>query len=388
MSKKRYKIPKNYKRLYQRCTRCVMDTTDSKIVFDEDGVCDHCRNFDKNIKPFWNAHEENTDELMELAAKIRKAGEGKEYDCILGLSGGADSSYLAYIAKEVMHIRPLIFVVDTGWNLNVAVENIEKIVKGLDLDMYTEVINWKEMSDLQLSFFKAQISSQDFPQDHAIFAGLYNYAVKHHIKYVLTGSNSATEFIRPPVEWLYLNDLRMAKDIHKKYGKRPLTTFPTCGMLKYRILYRYFYGMKRVYPLDYVVYNKSEVEKMLHEKYGWMRYENKHYENVFTRFFEGYYLPHKFGFDTRKNVYSNQILAGTMKRDEALELLKKPSYDPDLMEQDKEYIAKKLGISTEEFDEIIAGENKTPLDYKNSMWLLKIGVGICKLVGIENRNIR
>lgn len=388
MSKKRYKIPKNYKRPYQRCTRCVMDTTDSKIVFDEDGVCDHCRNFDKNIKPFWNAHEENTDELMELAAKIRKAGEGKEYDCILGLSGGADSSYLAYIAKEVMHIRPLIFVVDTGWNLNVAVENIEKIVKGLDLDMYTEVINWKEMSDLQLSFFKAQISSQDFPQDHAIFAGLYNYAVKHHIKYVLTGSNSATEFIRPPVEWLYLNDLRMAKDIHKKYGKRPLTTFPTCGMLKYRILYRYFYGMKRVYPLDYVVYNKSEVEKMLHEKYGWMRYENKHYENVFTRFFKGYYLPHKFGFDTRKNVYSNQILAGTMKRDEALELLKKPSYDPDLMEQDKEYIAKKLGISTEEFDEIIAGENKTPLDYKNSMWLLKIGVGICKLVGIENRNIR
>lgn len=388
MSKKRYKIPKNYKRPYQRCTRCVMDTTDSKIVFDEDGVCDHCRNFDKNIKPFWNAHEENTDELMELAAKIRKAGEGKEYDCILGLSGGADSSYLAYIAKEVMHIRPLIFVVDTGWNLNVAVENIEKIVKGLDLDMYTEVINWKEMSDLQLSFFKAQISSQDFPQDHAIFAGLYNYAVKHHIKYVLTGSNSATEFIRPPVEWLYLNDLRMAKDIHKKYGKRPLTTFPTCGMPKYRILYRYFYGMKRVYPLDYVVYNKSEVEKMLHEKYGWMRYENKHYENVFTRFFEGYYLPHKFGFDTRKNVYSNQILAGTMKRDEALELLKKPSYDPDLMEQDKEYIAKKLGISTEEFDEIIAGENKTPLDYKNSMWLLKIGVGICKLVGIENRNIR
>lgn len=388
MSRKRYKIPKNYKRPYQRCTRCVMDTTDSKIVFDEDGVCDHCRNFDKNIKPFWNAHEENTDELMELAAKIRKAGEGKEYDCILGLSGGADSSYLAYIAKEVMHIRPLIFVVDTGWNLNVAVENIEKIVKGLDLDMYTEVINWKEMSDLQLSFFKAQISSQDFPQDHAIFAGLYNYAVKHHIKYVLTGSNSATEFIRPPVEWLYLNDLRMAKDIHKKYGKRPLTTFPTCGMLKYRILYRYFYGMKRVYPLDYVVYNKSEVEKMLHEKYGWMRYENKHYENVFTRFFEGYYLPHKFGFDTRKNVYSNQILAGTMKRDEALELLKKPSYDPDLMEQDKEYIAKKLGISTEEFDEIISGENKTPLDYKNSMWLLKIGVGICKLVGIENRNIR
>lgn len=376
------------KRSYQRCTRCVMDTTDSKIAFDADGVCDHCRNFDKNIKPYWKPNENRMDELLALAEKIRKSGAGNDYDCILGLSGGADSSYLAYIAKEVMHLRPLIFVVDTGWNLNVAVENIEKIVKGLDLDMYTEVVNWKEMSDLQLAFFKAQISSQDFPQDHAIFASLYNYAVKHHIKYVLTGSNNATEFIRPPVEWIYLNDLKMAKDIHKKFGKRPLRTFPTCGMLKYKLLYRYIYGMKRVYPLDYVVYNKSDVEEMLHERYGWTRYENKHYENVFTRFFEGYYLPHKFGFDTRKNVFSNQILVGTMTREEALDLLEKPPYDPDAMEQDKEYVAKKLGITIKEFEEIIEGENKTPIDYKNSFWMIKLGVKACKFLGIENRNIR
>ena len=376
------------KRPYQRCTRCVIDTTDSKITFDENGVCDHCRNFDKNIKPYWNPNENKMDELLKLADKIRRTGTGKDYDCILGLSGGADSSYLAYIAKEVMHLRPLIFVVDTGWNLNVAVENIEKIVKGLDLDMYTEVINWKEMSDLQLAFFKAQISSQDFPQDHAIFAGLYNYAVKHKIKYVLTGSNSATEFIRPPVEWLYMNDLTMAKDIHTKFGKIPLKTFPTCGMMKYRLLYKYVYGMERIYPLDYVVYNKPEVERLLHEKYGWTRYENKHYENVFTRFFEGYYLPSKFGFDTRKNVFSNQILAETMSREEALKQLSKPPYDPDLMEQDKEYVAKKLGISMEEFDHIIAGENKTPLDYKNTYWLIKLAVKACKLLGIESRNIR
>lgn len=376
------------KRAYQVCTNCVMDTTDSKITFDENGVCDHCRNFEKNIRPYWNPNENRMDELQKIADKIREAGKGHDYDCILGLSGGADSSYMAYIAKEVMHLRPLVFVVDTGWNLNVAVENIEKIVKGLDLDMYTEVINWKEMADLQLSLFKAQISSQDLPQDHAIFAGLYNYATKHHIKYVLTGGNSATEFIRPPVEWLYMNDLRMMRDIHNKYGKVPLKTFPQCGMFKYRLLYKYIYGMQRVYPLDYVVYNKAEVEIMLHEKYGWERYENKHYENVFTRFFEGYYLPTKFGFDTRKNVYSNQILAGTMTRDEAVELLKQPAYDPDMMEQDKEYIAKKLGISTEEFEEIIAGENKTPQDYKNTFWLIKLAVKACKLLGIENRNIR
>ena len=376
------------KREYQRCTQCVMDTTDSKISFDEHGVCDHCRNFEKRIKPYWKPKENDFEGLEKLAKEIRKAGKGREYDCILGLSGGADSSYLAYIAKEVMHLRPLAFVVDTGWNLNVAVENIEKIVKGLDLDMYTEVVNWKEMADFQLSMFKASISSQDFPQDHAIFAGLYNYATKHHIKYVLTGSNSATEFIRPPLEWIYMNDLRMALDIHKKFGKVELKTFPLCNIWKYRIWYRYFLGMRRRFPLDYVVYDKAEAEELLHEKFGWTKYANKHYENVFTRFFEGYYLPHKFGYDTRKNVLSNEILVGTMTRDEALKILERPPYDPEQAELDKAYVAKKLGVTTEEFDEIINQPNKTPADYKNSIWMLKVSVAVCRLLGIENRNMR
>lgn len=374
-------------RKYQRCTRCVMDTSDSKITFDENGVCDHCRNFDTNIKPFWKPQENRFDELEKLAEDIRKAGKGYDYDCILGLSGGADSSYLAYIAKEVMHLRPLALVIDTGWNLNVAVENIERIVKGLDIDMYTIVVPWKEMADLHLAFFKSQISSQDV-QDSVIFAGLYNYAVKHKIKYVLTGSNSATEFIRPPVEWLYLNDIVMIKDIHKKYGKIPLKNIPMCGMLKYKILYQYVYGMKRVFPLDYVVYDKAEAEKLLHEKFGWQKYNNKHFENVFTRFFEGYYLPHKFGYDTRKNVLSNQILAGTMTREEALKILENPPYDPDLAEQDKEYVAKKLGITKKEFEAIINQENKSPLDYKNMYWIIKLGVKVSKLLGIEKRNLK
>ncbi len=375
-------------RPFQRCTQCVMDTTDSRITFDEKGVCDHCRNFEKNIKPYWKPQENRFDELEIIAKKIRIAGKGKEYDCVLGLSGGADSSYLAYIAKEIMKVRPLVFVVDTGWNLNVAVENIEKIVKGLNLDMYTEVVNWKEMADLQLSFFKASISSCDQPQDHSIFAGLYNYAVQHKIKYVLTGSNSATEFIRPPVEWLYLNDIVMMKDIHRRFGTKPLKTFPMCGMLKYKILYKYVYGMERIYPLDYVIYDKGKAMEFLHEKYGWTKYKNKHYENVFTRFFEGYYLPHKFGFDTRKNVCSNQILAGTMTREEALEILKQPPYDPDQMQLDKEYVAKKLGITAEELDRIVDQPNKTPSDYKNQMWIIKLGVAISKLLGTEHRNIR
>ncbi len=376
------------KRPYQRCTQCVMDTTDSQISFDDNGVCDHCRNFEKNIKPYWKPTENRFDELEKAADKIRRAGRGKEYDCLLGLSGGADSSYMAYIAKEIMHVRPLAFVVDTGWNLNVAVENIEKIVKGLNLDLYTEVIHWKEMADFQLAMFRSQISSQDAPQDHAIFAAMYNYAAKNHIKYVLTGSNHSTEFIRPPMEWIYMNDLTMYKDIHRKFGKRELKTYPTCGILKYRLYYKYILGLQRFYPLDYVVYNKAEAEKFLHQKYGWTKYENKHYENIFTRFFEGYYLPHKFGFDTRKNVYSTQILAGTMSREEAIEALKTNPYDPDLMEQDKEYIARKLGITVREFEKIIEGRNKTPMDYKNDFWMIQLGIRICRMLGIENRNIR
>ncbi|MDT3387831.1 MAG: N-acetyl sugar amidotransferase [Bacteroidota bacterium] len=377
----------NTERPYQRCTRCVMDTTDSKITFDEHGVCDHCRNFDTHIKPYWKPKENDFEGLEKLAAQIRKAGKGHEYDCILGLSGGADSSYLAYVAKEVMHLRPLAFVVDTGWNLNVAVENIEKIVKGLNLDMFTEVINWKEMADLQLSAFKASVSSIDV-QDVAIFSALYKYAVTHHIKYVLTGSNQATEFIRPPLEWIGINDKRARMDIHKRFGQRELKTFPDVNLLKYKIVYRYVYGMRRVYPLDFVVYDKTQAEELLHEKYGWTKYANKHYENVFTRFFEGYYLPQKFGFDTRKNVLSNEILAGTKTREEALEILSQPPYDPEQAELDKEYIAKKLGVTTDEFEKILARPPKTHEDYKNSLWLLKSGIFVSRILGLENRNLR
>lgn len=187
----------NTHREYQRCTHCVMDTTDSKIVFDENGVCDFCNDYKKNILPNWRPMEESP-ELERIAAEIREAGKGKKYDCIIGLSGGVDSSYLCYIAKEKMGLRPLAFVVDTGWNLAVADRNIEQIVRAVGIDMHKETVNWEEMKDLQLAFFKSQVPYQDLPQDHAIFAALYNYAVKSGIKYVLTGANNATEYLRPP----------------------------------------------------------------------------------------------------------------------------------------------------------------------------------------------
>ena len=375
-------------RKFQRCTNCVMDTTDSKITFDEHGVCDFCNDYYQNIQPYW-ANQLNDPGLLErTAAEIKAASKGQKYDCIIGMSGGVDSSYLCYVAKVLMGLNPLIYVVDTGWNLNVAVENIERIVKALDLDMYTEVVDWNEMRDLQLALFKSQVPYQDFPQDHAIFAGLYNFAVKNHIKYVLTGANSATECIRPPIEWAYMNDLRFMKDVHKRFGTVKLKNFPLCGMVKYRVYYPIFKGMKRVAPLDMVEYDKEKVKQFLQDEFGWQPYENKHYENVFTRFYEGYYLPHKFGYDKRKCYFSNEILAGTMTREEALAELEKPAYDPQQMEEDKAYIAKKLGISTEEFQTIIDGENKTFLDYKNSWGLIQFGIVVLRKLGIEKKKFR
>lgn len=378
MSNKEYKV----------CTNCVMDTTDSKIVFDENGVCDYCNSYYNHILPNWNPDNNKENELMEIAKKIKREGSNKPYDCIIGMSGGMDSSYLTYIAKEKMGLRPLIYTVDTGWNLNVAVENIEKIVKKLDLDMYTEVVNWKEMQDLQLAFFKSQVPYQDFPQDHAIFAGLYNYAVKNGIKYVLTGANNATECVRPPIEWVYLNDIVLMKDIHRKFGKIDLKTFPMCSMFKYRLYYAYIKGMKRVAPLDYIEYDKAKVEKELNEIFGWEKYENKHYENIFTRFYEGYYLPIKFGYDKRKCYFSNLILTGQMTRNEALIKLEENPYDEDLMKSDMEYIAKKLGISVDEFITIINGENKSYKNYKNSLSMIELSIKVAKMVGVEKRNFR
>jgi len=375
-------------RPYQRCTNCVMDTSDSAITFDEHGVCDFCNDFYQNIQPSWQDKLKDPDLLRRTAEQIKAASKGRKYDCIIGMSGGVDSSYLCYVAKELMGLNPLVYSVDTGWNLNVAVENIERIVKALDLDMYTEVVDWNEMKDLQLAFFKSQVPYQDTPQDHAIFAGLYNYAVKHGIQYVLTGANSATECIRSPVEWVYMNDLKMIRDIHHKFGTRPLKTFPLCGMVKYRVYYPIFKGMKRVAPLDMVEYNKEKVKLFLQERFGWQPYENKHYENVFTRFYEGYYLPHKFGYDKRKCYFSNEILAGTMTREEALAELEQPPCDPQQMEEDKAYIAKKLGLTVEEFQTIIDGENKTFRDYRNSWGLIQFGTVVLRALGVEKKKFR
>lgn len=375
-------------REYQVCTNCVMDTSDSVIQFDEKGVCDHCRNFYNQILPSWDTGERGAKKLAEMVNEIKKDGQGKDFDCIIGISGGVDSSYLLYYAKSVLGLRPLAFSVDTGWTLNVAVSNIEKIVGGLGLELHTEIINWNEMKDLQLAFFKSQVPYQDLPQDHVIFSALYNFAVKNKIKHVLTGGNFATEAVREPIEWVYQNDMRFIKDVHRRFGVVKLSTLPMTSMFKYRIFYKYVYGMKVHRPLDLIPFTKADAISTLHEKFGWEPYANKHFESIFTRFFEGYWLVKKFGYDKRRAHFSSLILSKQMTREEALQILVNPPYSMIQAEKDMDYVAKKLSITKDKFRELMAESNKTYKDYRNLSPLIVLGVWVTRLLGKEKRQYR
>lgn len=378
----------NNERKYQVCTNCVMDTSDSVIKFDENGVCDHCRNFYSNINPNWHAGESDRARLDAMVTQIKKDGKGKKYDCIIGISGGIDSSYLLYYAKEVLGLRPFVFSVDTGWNLEVANNNITKVVNGLGLEMKTETINWDEMKDLQLAFFKSQVAYQDLPQDHVIFSALYNIAVKNKIKHVLTGGNFSTECIREPLEWVYQNDIKMIKDIHKKYGSIKLKTLPMTSMFKYKIYYRYFKGMKVHRPLDLIDYTKADALDTLTKKFDYEPYANKHFESIFTRFYEGYWLVKKFGFDKRRAHFSSLILTNQLDRKDALSLLANPPYSEEQALKDMQFISKKMDITEPQFIELMNGENKTYKDYRNSSRFIVLGVKITRLLGKEKRQYR
>ncbi|NRS90148.1 N-acetyl sugar amidotransferase [Flavobacterium sp. 7E] len=375
---------------HQICTKTIMDTTDPNIVFDEQGISDYYHNYHNVIVPNWHTDEKGYAELMQYAAKIKKEGEGKDFDCIIGLSGGLDSSYVAYVAKEIMGIRPLLFHVDAGWNTDKAVGNIEKLCNGLGLDLYTEVINWEEMKDLQVAFLKSQIVDQDLPQDYAFFSGLYTFAKKNKIKYVLTGGNFSTECCREPEEWGGFPgiDTMLVKDIHSKFGKRLLKTFPLVDILIYKLYYRYVLGMEVFKPLNLLPYVKKDVEKLLVEKFGWEPFQHKHHESRFTRFYEDFWLPRKFGFDRRKVHFSSLILTGQMTREEALERISKPELSEEDLKKEFEYVANKLDLTVEELQRIYEGENKTFHDYKNKIKLIGLGAKVMRKLGLEKRLFR
>lgn len=366
-----------------------MDTSDSKITFDTRGQCEYCNNYYGNILPNWHPDERGLKEIEPTIEAIKKHGKGRDHDCLIGISGGIDSSYVTYLAKEKFGLRPLLFHVDAGWNSQQAVNNIEKLVDGLELDLHTEVVDWQEMKDLQLAFFKAQVPHIDTPQDHAFFAGLYNFAAVHGFKYILTGANYSTECVREPLEWHYhASDLRQIKDIHKRFGKRPLKTFPLSDILTFKLYYRYVKGIRVVKPLNHVPYHKEEAMRELVDKFGWQKYAHKHYESRFTRFYEGYWLPTKFGYDKRRAHFSSLILTGQMTREEAIEKLSKLAYDPDDLRQDFEYIATKLDLTVEELQVILNGPNKTYKDYANAMSIIDLGTKVLRAVGAQRAIIR
>lgn len=368
----------------QICTNCVMDTSDSAITFDAEGVCDHCRTFQQDIRPNWHTDERGQRELQRLVSEIRAEGRDRDYDCIIGMSGGIDSSYLTYFAKAELGLHPLVFHVDAGWNSQEAVNNIERLIDGLDLDLYTEVIDWEEMRDLQLAFFKAGVPHIDTPQDHAFFATMYEFAERHDVKYILTGANLSTECIRNPIEWMYYqSDSTQIRDIHARFGTIPLERFPLTNILRHKVYLPYVKGIRVVRPLNSLPYLKEQAMRLLESKFGWQRYPQKHFESRFTRFYEGYWLPEKFGYDTRKVQFSSLILTDQMSREEALDELRQPALSVEEARHEFEYVANKLRISKDELREYFTGPNRSFRDYRNQAWLYDLGARVMRLMGHE-----
>jgi N-acetyl sugar amidotransferase len=366
-----------------------MDTSDPKIRFYANDVCEYCDNFFKNIKDNWqNSIKKNI--IYKYAAKIIKDCKNEEFDCIIGLSGGLDSSYTAYVAKEKMGLRPLLFHVDAGWNTDQAVGNIEKLVNGLNLDLYTQVANWDSIKRMQVAFLKSGIPDQDLVQDAIFFSELYKFAKKNKIKYVFTGSNFSTECCREPEEWGgYLGiDKKLFSDIWQKHGDQKSIDFPIIDILISKILYQKILGMKIFYPLNLINYLKKDAENELKNKFNWEFFKHKHHESRFTRFYEDYWLPKRFGYDKRRAHFSSLIMTKQMSRQDALERIAKPEMSEQFMKQEFEYVANKLDLTTNELNEMLKLPIKYFYHYKNKKWLIKLGTNILKIFGFEKRFFR
>jgi N-acetyl sugar amidotransferase len=369
---------------FQLCSTCVMDTSDINIKFDLCGVCDHCHSFKNDVLPTWHPNEKGEAFLQVLIDKIKFEGRDKPFNCIMGLSGGADSSYMLHLVVSEFGLRPLVFHVDGGWNTDGAVHNIQVMVDKLGLDLFTEVINWDEMRDLQLAFFKSGVPHLDVPQDHVNISTLYHFANKYNIKYIFNGGNYSTECVRNPLDWLYYGtDMAQINDIHKRYGTIPLKTFPLSSILFHKMYLRYLRGVQVIKPLNFLPYIKSDAVKILSDKYNWKSFSQKHFESRFTRFFEGYWLPTRFGFDTRKVQLSSLILTGQLSREDALDILKSPAYDILTIDEDFAYIATKLRISVDELRSYHDMPLRSFKDYKNNNWMFNIGAKVLQTLRLE-----
>lgn len=353
------------------CCRCVMNTTDPWIKFDEKGECSHCKTYDEQKGLRWFPDDEGKKKLSKIFEKIKSDQKNKEYDCIMGLSGGVDSSYLAYLSRN-WGLRILAIHVDGGWNSELAVQNIQMLVDKCKLDLYTYVVDWEEMKDLQVAYLKSGIANQDVPQDHIFFSILYQKAIEFGIPYVLTGANFATESCLPQA-WEYDQmDSVQLRAIHKRFGTKRLKSYKTISFYNLYIYYRFFKKLKKIDPLNYMPYDKEAAKKELIEELKWKDYGLKHGESRWTKFFQNYYLPHKFGYDKRISHFSSLILSAQMSREEALLELDKPLYSYLDLKNDKEYIAKKLDLTVSELDNLIDAPNKHYTDYPNGEKIFNI----------------
>ena len=337
---------------YQICKRCVMDTSDPDIVFDNQGVCNHCHVRDTVLGLGIKDPAERERALLEFVEQIKTDGRGKPYDCVIGVSGGVDSTYVAYKVKE-LGLRPLAVHLDNGWNSELAVHNIQKVLQKLDIDLITQVLDWDEFRDIQLAFLRASTPDSEIPTDHAINACVYQTAWKRKIPYVILGTNRATE-VTMPRRWSQGHlDWRYIQAVHQQYGSRPIKTFPHFDLISYIRCQKW--SRKHSFTLlDYLDYQKSVAMDVLQNVLGWEAYGGKHYESIYTRFFQGYILPTKFGFDKRRAHLSDLVGSGQLARDEALRQLSEDPYPSEaLKQQDKEYVTKKLGLTADEFEAIM-----------------------------------
>jgi N-acetyl sugar amidotransferase len=348
-----------------------MDTSVQDIEFDADGVCNYCRMARDRLQRDLFVDGRHEDRLNELVAEIKREGKGKPYDCVIGVSGGVDSSYTAYVVKKRFDLRPLAVHFDNGWNSELAVENIERLLKKLDIDLHTHVVDWEEFRDLQLAFLKASVANSEIPTDHAITALMYREAAKHGVRYIITGGNLATETIMPSA-WMHdAKDLMFIKSIFRRYGTRPLRTFPK---MSYKRLAWYIFCRRIRYVgiLNYLDYNKQQAMELLEQELGWRRYQDKHFESIYTRFFQGYLLPEKFKMDKRRPHFSSLIVSGQMTREEAVRELEAKPYNSDLAAQDVVYVRRKFGLSEDEFRSIMDAPIRDSDSYMNSEWFLRL----------------
>lgn len=355
-------------RNYQICTRCVMDTSDPGITFHEAGECNHCTEFlDKRAKHKYHGAESDK-ELNRLIVEMKEAGKGKEYDCLIGLSGGIDSCYAAYIAKQ-HGLRVLAVHMDNGWNSEEAVLNIKSIAKKLSIDYESDVLDWEEFKDLQLAFLKASVPEAETPTDMAILASLHKISNKYNIKHIISGGNFATEGILPKYWHYNAKDIKYFNFIQKTFGSKKLKNFSVFGYQQ-EMYYKLIKGKRIIYLLNYIPYSKTEAIEFLQKELGWRYYGGKHYESKYTGFIQSYYLYKKFNIDYRRATLSAQICAGDVTRSAALRELEILPYNDTKTQLEKEYIAKKLSISLDEFEKIIQLPPKWYTDYPNDeKWL-------------------